>query len=77
MIVFQTFGRSISDKDGPKVADSFYGHLFRSNASATTNTPCTIPDTTQAAWALHNAIAELRAEKCSFKRWVPFIHFGL
>jgi hypothetical protein len=37
-----------------------------------------IPDTTQAAQALHLAVAKLRDEEnCSFERWVPFIHLGL
>ena len=34
------------------------------------------PDITQAAQALHLAVAKLRAENVSFARWVPFIHLG-
>jgi hypothetical protein len=34
------------------------------------------PDTTQAARALHIAIAKLRSENISFAHWVPFIHLG-
>jgi hypothetical protein len=64
----------MADEDRPTVTDSFYGHLFE---SAATDTPRTGPDTTQAARALHMAVAELRKKQCSFKRWVPFIHFGL
>jgi hypothetical protein len=63
----------MEDQDGPKVADTFYRHLFQMND---TNTSC-IPDTTQAAQALHMAVKQLRAEGCSFRRWVPFIHLGL
>ena len=66
--------RSISDVDGPKIADTFYEHLFKENGSSTTiNSP---PYTTQAARALHLAVAKLRSEKASFTRWVPFIHLG-
>ncbi|KAF8512788.1 CHAT domain-containing protein [Gautieria morchelliformis] len=65
---------TISDEDGPKVADAFYEYLFRDNSSNAEDTfP---PDTTQAARALHVAVAKLRAEGVSFKRWVPFIHLG-
>jgi hypothetical protein len=67
--------RSISDEDGPKVADSFYEYLFRGVSSDSTRTH---PDTLDAAKSLHLAVSKLRAEKgCSFKRWVPFIHMGL
>lgn len=34
------------------------------------------PDITQAARALHLAVAKLRSEGVSFARWVPFIHLG-
>jgi len=71
----------MSDEDGPKVADNFYGNLFQSDISTKVapgaNIPYSGPDTTQAALALHLAVAKLRAEKCPFKRWVPFIHLGL
>ncbi|KAF8512786.1 CHAT domain-containing protein [Gautieria morchelliformis] len=66
---------TIFDEDGPKVADAFYEYLFRDNSSS--NAEDTFrPDTTQAARALHVAVAKLRAEGVSFKRWVPFIHLG-
>jgi len=61
--------RSIADPDGPTVADTFYESLF-------TGCSATGPDTTQAAQALHRAIAKLRSENVSFVRWVPFIHLG-
>jgi hypothetical protein len=35
------------------------------------------PNTTEAARALHLAVAILRNENASFMRWVPFVHFGL
>jgi len=63
--------RSIADPDGPIVADTFYESLFKGCCSATG------PDTTQAARALHCAIAKLRSENVSFVRWVPFIHLGM
>ena len=64
--------RSIADVDGPEIADSFYGYLFR-NYNKVDNVG---PDTTQAARALHHAVAKLRSENASFSRWVPFIHLG-
>jgi CHAT domain-containing protein len=61
---------SISDDDAPDVADGVYSRLF---AHRTRH-----PDPTKAAWALHEAVGELRdkvGEK-EFTRWVPFIHMG-
>ena len=66
--------RSVSDADGPKIADTFYETLFERNGSATKG--FVRPDTTQAARALHLAVAKLRSEHVSFIRWVPFIHLG-
>ncbi|KIM71698.1 hypothetical protein PILCRDRAFT_82523 [Piloderma croceum F 1598] len=66
---------SISDADGPKIADSFYEHLFKEH-SMMTGSPGSGPDTTQAARGLHIAVAKLRSENASFIRWVPFIHLG-
>jgi ABC-type sulfate transport system substrate-binding protein len=65
---------SISDEDGPKVADAFYKYLYRNKPSAAEDT--FRPDTREAARALHIAVANLRSEGVSFKRWVPFIHMG-
>lgn len=67
LIVF----RSIADADGPKITDSFYEHLFKEYEMDSIG-----PDTTQAARALHHAVAKLRSEDVSFARWVPFIHLG-
>lgn len=66
--------RSISDIDGPKVADTFYENIFDEASSNTTNSSG--PDTTRAARALHYAVIKLRSENVSFARWVPFIHLG-
>lgn len=66
--------RSIADADGPKVANSFYGNLFKGHGSTTTD--ISGPDTTQAARALHVAVAKLRSENASFVRWVPFVYLG-
>ncbi|KIM76304.1 hypothetical protein PILCRDRAFT_797811, partial [Piloderma croceum F 1598] len=63
---------SIADADGPQIADSFYEHLFK-DYNKVDNVG---PDTTQAARALHHAVAKLRSENVSFARWVPFIHLG-
>ncbi|KAF8490598.1 CHAT domain-containing protein [Gautieria morchelliformis] len=65
---------SISDEDGPKVADAFYKYLYRKKPSNIADT--FQPDTREAARALHVAIDKLRAEGVTFKRWVPFIHMG-
>ena len=68
-------GRSISDEDGPPIADHFYSHLFHlTQSSSQDGGPCL--DATQAARALHFAVAKLR-ENRSFVRWVPFVHLGL
>ncbi|KAJ7207439.1 CHAT domain-containing protein [Mycena pura] len=67
---------TIQDEDGPRVADVFYKHLFK-NCDPNANPPV-LPDLTKAAEALHMAVSELRAEPgISFRRWVPFIHYGL
>jgi len=67
---------SITDEDGPTIADAFYEHLFK-NSDATSDPPV-FPDLTEAARALHLAVAELRKDKSvSFARWVPFVHFGM
>ena len=59
---------SIRDKDAPVVADEVYRHLLSVEQ----------PDSTQAARALHHAVARLRREspEISFLSWVPFIHIG-
>ena len=65
------FQRTIHDEDAPDVVDSFYRHLFKDGSTRH-------PDTTEAARALHLAVKKIRNEKkCSFERWVPFIHLGL
>ncbi|KIM81734.1 hypothetical protein PILCRDRAFT_71721 [Piloderma croceum F 1598] len=66
---------SIADHDAPVIADSFYENLFK-ECPITTGASSSRPDITQAARALHIAVAKLRSEGASFARWVPFIHFG-
>ncbi|KAJ7692766.1 CHAT domain-containing protein [Mycena rosella] len=57
---------TIDDNDGPEVADTFYEYLFKD---------CTPHGNSS---ALHFSIAKLRKEPgMSFKRWVPFVHYGL
>lgn len=63
----------MEDKDGPEIADAFYRYLFQTDDGNATR----VPDIMQAARALHLAVKKLREEKSSFKRWVPFIHFGV
>jgi len=72
MVSLFIFFRSIADADGPKIADSFYEHLFKNNNKVDS----VGPDMTLAARALHHAVAKLRSENVSFARWVPFIHLG-
>lgn len=74
--------RTIYDGDSAKVVDSFYKYMFRGNVS----TGASRLDTSQAARALHHAVAKLRAGTVSkkenkrggvsFLRWVPFVHLG-
>ncbi|KAJ7242667.1 CHAT domain-containing protein [Mycena rebaudengoi] len=67
---------SMNDEDGPQIADTFYEHLFR-GCDLGANPPA-LPDLTKAAEALHFAVKKLRKESgMSFKRWVPFVHYGL
>ena len=56
--------------DGPIVADVFYEYLFRHGAKAP-------PDATDAAFGLHLGVQELRSQRKSFARWVPFVHYGI
>ncbi|KAJ7629114.1 hypothetical protein FB45DRAFT_748496, partial [Roridomyces roridus] len=60
----------------PRVADKVYEHLFNNfDAEAT---PPILPDLTQTAHALHLAVQKLREDpEVSFKRWAPFVHYGL
>ena len=67
--------RSISDADGPQIADGFYENLFGKNHSTTADPP--VPDCAEAARALHLAVTKLRTENVPFVRWVPFIHLGM
>jgi CHAT domain-containing protein len=59
---------SIMDNDAPKVARDVYEYLFRDASQ--------VPDSTEAAEALHRAIQHLRDSGAPFTSWVPFIHFG-
>jgi hypothetical protein len=63
--------------DGPKVTDTFYENLIKMKASTGTDLQQTHADTSEAAQALHIAIAKLHDEGVSFARWVPFIHLGV
>ncbi|KAJ7813576.1 CHAT domain-containing protein [Mycena leptocephala] len=67
---------TMNDRDGPKIADTFYEHLFK-NCDPNFNPPV-LPDLKQAAKALHLAVAKLREEpNMPFRRWIPFVHYGL
>ncbi|KAJ6489364.1 CHAT domain-containing protein, partial [Mycena vulgaris] len=66
---------TMRDSDGPKIANTFYEHLFR-NCDPTVDPP-TLPDLTEAAEALHLAVSTLRKDSTiDFERWVPFVHYG-
>ena len=59
------------DSDAPKITDVFYGHLFQNGQKS-------VPDVSNAAFALHLAVKKLREEKgITFQRWVPFVHYGI
>ncbi|KAF8207927.1 CHAT domain-containing protein [Mycena galopus ATCC 62051] len=67
---------TMNDLDGPKIADTFYEYLFKNCDPY--SIPPVLPDLKQAAKALHLAVAKLRKEpNISFRRWVPFVHYGL
>jgi hypothetical protein len=71
-----SYTRSINDLDGPKIADTFYEHLFKD--CDPNSSPPVLPDLRQAAKALHLAVAKLRQETdIPLRRWVPFVHYGL
>lgn len=66
------------DADGPVIADAFYGELFKESLPGEDRHASLVcPNTTHAARALDFAVKKLREQKCSFVRWVPFVHFGL
>ena len=59
---------SIMDNDAPRVTEDVYKSLFQDGK---------VPDSGQAAEALHHAIERLRESGAPFLSWVPFIHVGL
>lgn len=59
---------SIMDSDAPIVAGSVYDSILKDGE----------PDCAKAAYALHQAVKELReTAKAPFLSWVPFIHIGV
>ncbi|PPQ93376.1 hypothetical protein CVT25_007085 [Psilocybe cyanescens] len=77
-LLFSGFRRVVAtmwemmDRDGPTIVDAFYRELFRGPNGKLAREP----DVTKSAYALHIAVKELRSQKVSFRRWVPFIHMG-
>ncbi|KAF8154492.1 CHAT domain-containing protein [Crassisporium funariophilum] len=67
---------SIADRDGPKIADDFYGYLAKSKSMTVSRKQPSRMDPNEAARALHYAVQNLRSEGVPLKRWVPFIHLG-
>jgi CHAT domain-containing protein len=57
---------SIIDQDAPKIADAVYTHIFKESP----------PDSTQAAFALHETMKTL-CKTTSLLSWVPYIHVGI
>ncbi|KAJ7501555.1 tetratricopeptide repeat-containing protein [Mycena galericulata] len=77
-LLFAGFGGVVAtmwrmdDRDGPKIADTFYEYLFKDCG------PDNFPDLSKAAKALHLAVTKLYREPgMTFQRWVPFVHYGL
>lgn len=62
---------SIQDEDAPSVAKDVYSRLIDKVTGAA--------DARRAAWALHEATANLREKigETNVARWVPFIHMGV
>ncbi|KAJ7898373.1 TPR-like protein [Mycena leptocephala] len=66
----------MQDEDGPRIANKFYEFLFK--GCDPDSKPPIVPDLIKSADALHYAVTNLRKEPgVTFKRWVPFVHYGL
>ncbi|KAJ7736600.1 CHAT domain-containing protein [Mycena maculata] len=59
---------SMTDEDGPLIAETIYSHLFRGGKQ---------PQASDAAEALQLAMNKLKAQKVPYQRWIPFIHMGV
>ncbi|KAJ6534988.1 CHAT domain-containing protein [Mycena capillaripes] len=59
---------SMSDQDGPLVAEVFYANLFRNGKN---------PQASDTAQALQFSVKELKAQNVPYERWIPFIHMGI
>jgi len=57
---------SIRDEDGPKVAEEVYKRILKDEK----------PNRKDAAYALHDAMKQLKDSGAGFVSWVPFIHLG-
>lgn len=60
---------SVMDADAPIIAKEVYGRLLKDGKM----------DYRSSAWALHEAVAQLRAKvgDKAFERWAPYIHIGI
>ncbi|KAJ7160671.1 tetratricopeptide repeat-containing protein [Mycena crocata] len=65
---------TMTDSDGPKITEEFYGHLFR-NADPKSEPPV-FPDLNDSAEALHLAVGKLIG-KVPLLQWIPFVHYGV
>ena len=65
---------SIGDDDASMIADDVYGYLLQEGK---------VPESRQAARALHSAVRKLRIKHCgphggsNFLSWLPYIHVGM
>lgn len=57
---------SINDADAPQVAEDVYRRMLKGGK----------PRRKEAAYALHEAVKNLRESGADYISWVPFIHFG-
>ncbi|KAG2006718.1 hypothetical protein CC2G_014471 [Coprinopsis cinerea AmutBmut pab1-1] len=74
----------MADEDAPLMAETFYRHMFgkegrysEGEALKMGGGGCRKLDVRDSAEALQMAVKELRKRGRSYKRWVPFVHFGL
>lgn len=63
--------RSMNDNDGPDIARSIYGELFKRVDS---NQPL---DFDVVPWALDSAIRKLQEKGVHPSRWATYIHIGI
>jgi CHAT domain-containing protein len=58
---------SMTDKDGPDVAEDFYRYIFRNSGGV---------DFRDSAAALNHATQVMRSKRVPMDRWINFVHIG-